>query len=270
MPFAVLVRGRCSGHELGMGAPRAWNRESMSSASSRGLPRRWRLVLGATGYSATGRRCSADRRHPRHPARLGHGSPPIGAGGFLCGPACRRPDLAARGRDLRLPGRRSTFSWWYGRPTLPPSWPAGLLGGPKLWPRVSPNKTWAGLIGGAGTASSVVGALFWSRRSGCARRAAGSAGVGPRPRGAGGRSRRVGAQAALRRQGFERLDPGPRRRHGPRRWADRSGIRRRGAARTSSSTCIRPRTRCCSGREDGRPGAAQSVMGNRMATVRGS
>lgn len=35
-----------------------------------------------------------------------------------------------------------------------------LLGGPKLWPRVSPNKTWAGfisaLIGGA-----VVGACFW-------------------------------------------------------------------------------------------------------------
>jgi phosphatidate cytidylyltransferase len=35
-----------------------------------------------------------------------------------------------------------------------------LLGGPKLWPRVSPNKTWAGLIG-ALVASSIVGALFW-------------------------------------------------------------------------------------------------------------
>jgi phosphatidate cytidylyltransferase len=34
------------------------------------------------------------------------------------------------------------------------------LGGPKLWPRVSPGKTWAGLIG-ALAASSVVGALFW-------------------------------------------------------------------------------------------------------------
>jgi phosphatidate cytidylyltransferase len=35
-----------------------------------------------------------------------------------------------------------------------------LLGGPKLWPRVSPNKTWAGLIG-AVVASAVVGACFW-------------------------------------------------------------------------------------------------------------
>jgi len=35
-----------------------------------------------------------------------------------------------------------------------------LLGGPKLWPRVSPNKTWAGFIGALVT-SSIVGALFW-------------------------------------------------------------------------------------------------------------
>ena len=33
------------------------------------------------------------------------------------------------------------------------------IGGPKLWPRVSPNKTWAGLIGGVGTAA-LAGALF--------------------------------------------------------------------------------------------------------------
>jgi phosphatidate cytidylyltransferase len=35
-----------------------------------------------------------------------------------------------------------------------------LLGGPRLWPRVSPNKTWAGLIG-ALLASTLIGALFW-------------------------------------------------------------------------------------------------------------
>jgi phosphatidate cytidylyltransferase len=35
-----------------------------------------------------------------------------------------------------------------------------LLGGPKLWPRVSPNKTWAGLIG-ALVACAVVGGCFW-------------------------------------------------------------------------------------------------------------
>lgn len=34
-----------------------------------------------------------------------------------------------------------------------------LVGGAKLWPRVSPNKTWSGLLGGVG-ASIVVGGLF--------------------------------------------------------------------------------------------------------------
>jgi phosphatidate cytidylyltransferase len=34
-----------------------------------------------------------------------------------------------------------------------------LLGGPKLWPRVSPNKTWSGFIG-ALLASAIIGALF--------------------------------------------------------------------------------------------------------------
>jgi phosphatidate cytidylyltransferase len=34
-----------------------------------------------------------------------------------------------------------------------------LLGGPKLWPRISPNKTWAGLIG-AVVAGTVIGAWF--------------------------------------------------------------------------------------------------------------
>ncbi len=34
-----------------------------------------------------------------------------------------------------------------------------LIGGPKLWPRVSPNKTWSGLAGGVAVAGTV-GALF--------------------------------------------------------------------------------------------------------------
>ena len=33
-----------------------------------------------------------------------------------------------------------------------------LIGGPKLWPRVSPNKTWAGLAGGV-TAAALVGSM---------------------------------------------------------------------------------------------------------------
>ncbi len=33
------------------------------------------------------------------------------------------------------------------------------FGGPKLWPAISPNKTWSGLIGGV-TAAAIVGALF--------------------------------------------------------------------------------------------------------------
>jgi phosphatidate cytidylyltransferase len=33
------------------------------------------------------------------------------------------------------------------------------IGGPRLWPRVSPNKTWSGLIGGV-AAAAVAGALF--------------------------------------------------------------------------------------------------------------
>lgn len=33
------------------------------------------------------------------------------------------------------------------------------VGGPKLWPRISPNKTWSGLLGGVGGAA-LVGAMF--------------------------------------------------------------------------------------------------------------
>ena len=35
-----------------------------------------------------------------------------------------------------------------------------IIGGPKLWPRVSPKKTWAGSLGGIALAM-VVGAVFW-------------------------------------------------------------------------------------------------------------
>jgi phosphatidate cytidylyltransferase len=35
-----------------------------------------------------------------------------------------------------------------------------MLGGPKLWPRVSPNKTWSGFLA-AVAASAIIAALFW-------------------------------------------------------------------------------------------------------------
>jgi len=43
-----------------------------------------------------------------------------------------------------------------------------LIGGPRLWPKISPNKTWAGLIGGlaAGTAAAaIVAPLFVAEAS---------------------------------------------------------------------------------------------------------
>jgi phosphatidate cytidylyltransferase len=37
-----------------------------------------------------------------------------------------------------------------------------LIGGPKLWPRVSPNKTWAGTGGGAALAIGLGGLFSWA------------------------------------------------------------------------------------------------------------
>ncbi len=43
------------------------------------------------------------------------------------------------------------------------------IGGPKLWPSVSPNKTWSGLIGGV-AAAALAGALFsWALGTGSPR-----------------------------------------------------------------------------------------------------
>ena len=98
------------------------------------------------------------------------------------------------------------------------------IGGPKLMPRVSPNKTWSGALGGllgavvAGTLVPVLADLAgmppperrlpagggWRER----------AGLRPEP---GGRSHRVRSQAPLRREGFRKDHPGPWRRHGPAR-----------------------------------------------------
>jgi phosphatidate cytidylyltransferase len=72
-----------------------------------------------------------------------------------------------------------------------------LIGGPRLWPRVSPGKTWAGAIVGA-FAGAVLGLMLaaWTNR------------LAARPRDGdcvrAWRFVRIRAQAAFRRQGFER------------------------------------------------------------------
>ena len=62
-----------------------------------------------------------------------------------------------------------------------------LFGRAKLWPAVSPNKTWAGLIG-AVVASAVVGSLFWFAIPDASAVRLAATGGCSRPRGAGRRS----------------------------------------------------------------------------------
>ena len=123
-----------------------------------------------------------------------------------------------------------------------------LLGGPKLWPRVSPNKTWAGFVG-ALVASSIVGALFWfAVPDGSAVRLA-AAGAMLSFVAQAGDLAEFGHQAPLRRQGYECADP----RAMAASWiASTAWWRRRprSGSPASSSTCTRPRMRSCSGLED--------------------
>ena len=93
---------------------------------------------------------AADRRHPGDAAEPRPQQLLLRARRVLCRLAGCRPDLAAR--RIRRWGllavifiivivvAADTAAFLAGR----------LLGGPKLWPRVSPNKTWAGLIGARG------------------------------------------------------------------------------------------------------------------------
>ncbi len=75
------------------------------------------------------------------------------------------------------------------------------IGGPKLWPRVSPKKTWAGAIGGFVASLVVAGgfAAFGSRQN----RAAFAAGRNALGGLAARRSLRVRGEAAVWRQGFQ-------------------------------------------------------------------
>ena len=106
-----------------------------------------------------------------------------------------------------------------------------MLGGPKLWPRVSPNKTWSGFLG-AVAASAVVGALFWFAVPGSSAMRLAAMGVLLSCVAQVGDLAEVRPQAPLRSQGRERADPGTRRRDGPGRRAGRGGVR--GGARWRS------------------------------------
>ena len=97
------------------------------------------------------------------------------------------------------------------------------IGGPKLWPRVSPKKTWAGAIGGFVASLAVAGgfAALDLGKTG----AAIAAGRGAVDRLATRRSLRIRGQAAFRRQGFQPHHSRPWRPTGPpgricrrRRW----------------------------------------------------
>ena len=98
------------------------------------------------------------------------------------------------------------------------------IGGPKLWPRVSPKKTWAGSIGGFVASLAVAGgfaALGLGRN-----RADSVAGRGALNRFPTGRSVRIRRETPIRRQGFQPHHSRPRRSARSSRWLrrrDRSG-----------------------------------------------
>lgn len=98
-----------------------------------------------------------------------------GAGALLLGPAGRRGWLALGA--LYIGPAALAFAWLRHRPDgleligylLATVWAVDIfayvagraIGGPKLWPAVSPKKTWAGLIGGVLAAALAGAAAAW-------------------------------------------------------------------------------------------------------------
>lgn len=114
-------------------------------------------VLSATGYAAMGLAAVLVGAIIVVPLRLGHGARLSALGVLYVGiPAVVLIWLRAA-EPLGLEAVLFLFLVVWTTDTA--AFIAGrAIGGAKLWPAVSPNKTWAGLIGGIGTAA-VAGAL---------------------------------------------------------------------------------------------------------------
>lgn len=102
------------------------------------------------------------------------------------------------------------------------------FGGPKLWPRFSPNKTWSGFIGGV-AAGAVAGAVMtaWVNM-GALSVVWGRCWALPRPWRPWRAICGIGAEATVRGQGCGQHHSRPRRPAGSCRWFDVRGRRRRG------------------------------------------
>ena len=125
-------------------------------------------VLAAFGKVGLGLLAAADRRNPGDAAEPRPQQPVLGARRVLCR-ACPPSSLIWLRSDPQLGLLAVVFVIVIVVTTDTAGFLAGrLMGGPKLWPRVSPNKTWAGIVG-ALAASCDRRRPVLVRRSGAAR-----------------------------------------------------------------------------------------------------
>ena len=124
-------------------------------------------AIAARGDACRRRRRLVAWRGRRAPAALGAGGV-VYAGALLIAPVLLRRDpqwgFMAMLFLFVIVWATDIIAYFFGR----------AVGGPKLWPRVSPNKTWSGAIGGlaAGVAACRRGRLCERRRQASRRRPA--------------------------------------------------------------------------------------------------
>ena len=140
---------RRAGHELGVGPHRPRRRPSTSASVVHAVAVTAAIVLAGAGYAALGRRRARHRRHHRS-SRSSSGAAPACRRSACSTPACRpwRCSGCAATSPSGFTAVLFVFAVVWSTDTA--AYAAGRsIGGPKLWPRISPNKTWAGLAGGA-------------------------------------------------------------------------------------------------------------------------